>query len=369
MSSSEDHTHCPICFENYDLGDRTPRILPCFHSLCHGCINDLLKQSYPDKPSLLECPLCRKKHKTRKKGPKAFRENAYIVSFIQNASVVSKCSKITVEPNNNYEFRRCILHESKLAFYCKGEYCEEVICAKCLRAEHTGEGHEVVDLEEEHEERIVFLKSVIQEADDAGVTVVEMRKDAERRHEKIAHDIEELREKNKVLMKNIEDLFQRNSEISKRNELSSSKTSVKLLDQNRDTLKDMLEKVNQSGCLPDKELIETIQSEIQAICEIAEEDSENQNFDRIEIKLEITKDFDSVTSHVEIAHSDQSTTVDAQGEDQAKQIPGPGISLLNMAVMLVFICVENYWLHILCLLLRIVLEMYVDYCIRGRRPW
>ena len=53
-----DLTVCSICFENF----RTPRILPCTHVFCHGCISSYIVTSCQSKeaPVGFSCPLCRK---------------------------------------------------------------------------------------------------------------------------------------------------------------------------------------------------------------------------------------------------------------------------------------------------------------------
>ena len=50
-------TVCSICFENF----RTPRILPCTHVFCHGCISSYIVTSCQTKeaPVGFSCPLCR----------------------------------------------------------------------------------------------------------------------------------------------------------------------------------------------------------------------------------------------------------------------------------------------------------------------
>ena len=53
-----DLTVCSICFENF----RTPRILPCAHVFCHGCISSYIVTSCQSKEAHVgfSCPLCRK---------------------------------------------------------------------------------------------------------------------------------------------------------------------------------------------------------------------------------------------------------------------------------------------------------------------
>ena len=50
--------HCSKCSLKYNGDTRTPRTLPCNHTLCQRCIQDILDQS----EGQLKCPLCGKQH-------------------------------------------------------------------------------------------------------------------------------------------------------------------------------------------------------------------------------------------------------------------------------------------------------------------
>ena len=50
--------HCSKCSLKYNGETRTPRQLPCNHTLCKRCIQDILDQS----EGYLKCPLCGKQH-------------------------------------------------------------------------------------------------------------------------------------------------------------------------------------------------------------------------------------------------------------------------------------------------------------------
>ncbi len=53
-------THCSVCFNEYDLSDHVPRILPCHHSLCDACIKRMVART----PGHLQCPECRHKYRS-----------------------------------------------------------------------------------------------------------------------------------------------------------------------------------------------------------------------------------------------------------------------------------------------------------------
>ncbi|ESO89833.1 hypothetical protein LOTGIDRAFT_145824, partial [Lottia gigantea] len=49
-ASASNASECSICFENF----KTPKILPCGHTFCIGCIQRLIC----DKTETFPCPIC-----------------------------------------------------------------------------------------------------------------------------------------------------------------------------------------------------------------------------------------------------------------------------------------------------------------------
>ena len=50
-------TNCSVCFEPYEeKGNHVPLILPCLHTFCEKCIEELVNQKK------LECPECKVLH-------------------------------------------------------------------------------------------------------------------------------------------------------------------------------------------------------------------------------------------------------------------------------------------------------------------
>ena len=75
-------TNCSVCFEPYkQWGDHVPRILPCFHTLCEMCIQDLLDRNQFD------CPECKTTHPAEK-GAKSFKLNKYVLSHLKTLAHV-----------------------------------------------------------------------------------------------------------------------------------------------------------------------------------------------------------------------------------------------------------------------------------------
>ena len=52
QSKISKHLECPVCMDIF----RDPRLLPCAHTICKGCLESLMRDSS------IECPVCRAKH-------------------------------------------------------------------------------------------------------------------------------------------------------------------------------------------------------------------------------------------------------------------------------------------------------------------
>ena len=48
----EEHLSCSVCLEPF----KDPKVLPCLHSYCHGCIVKLTKSA---ETNTINCPECR----------------------------------------------------------------------------------------------------------------------------------------------------------------------------------------------------------------------------------------------------------------------------------------------------------------------
>ncbi len=71
---------CSVCFESYTQdGDRVPKLLPCSHTLCLQCLQQLPRH----QGNRITCPECRKVHQVGQAGAEAFLTNRYILDFIE----------------------------------------------------------------------------------------------------------------------------------------------------------------------------------------------------------------------------------------------------------------------------------------------
>ena len=97
-------TNCSVCFESYAAKGRVlPRILPCFHTFCDRCINDLMKK---DK---FRCPECKVSHAATS-GAKSFKINKYVLSHLETVGneSMNKTSKSLKEE----EFKNLLLESA-----------------------------------------------------------------------------------------------------------------------------------------------------------------------------------------------------------------------------------------------------------------
>ena len=115
----DDLTNCPVCFEEYSEDDNIPRILPCHCTLCHKCVEKLLKGDG------LECPQDRQKHAATS-GVKTFPQNKYVLKYLKRRPKMYDSS-----------FDRCKEHGMDMMLFCKHEECQTAICPTCMAEKHS----------------------------------------------------------------------------------------------------------------------------------------------------------------------------------------------------------------------------------------
>ena len=142
---------CSVCLEDFEKsGIHIPRLLPCTHTLCEGCIKLMIQDNK------LECPECRRKHEAKNE-EKSFPQNKYLLTQIRyKPKVPEKEPKPEVVP-------KCEEHGKELVLYCREEGCKIAVCPLCV-ANHLK--HEIMDIETgmkeeiKEEMRYGFLKEV-----------------------------------------------------------------------------------------------------------------------------------------------------------------------------------------------------------------
>ena len=206
LHNLHEEVSCSVCMSPFT----EPKILPCFHTFCLHCLNDLQRTS--GKHGEITCPECRRNYQVPGSGypkdlPANFRMNSLLdVMAIQKCSVAGvkcgNCEKASAQ--SFYCFKCCAFwcddciaahniirankdhkvlaikdfqdqdienvlrrpafcpkehHENKkLKFFCKD--CEVAICNTCVVTLH--EGHVKVPLQDAANERKLRLESLLE---------------------------------------------------------------------------------------------------------------------------------------------------------------------------------------------------------------
>ncbi|KAK3579274.1 hypothetical protein CHS0354_033352 [Potamilus streckersoni] len=138
-----DRLKCPLCLMVFKM----PRILPCFHSFCQGCLQSHISKNIKNNENAksFQCPIC-KKATRNSSGRKtsdlalAFPLNT-VASFL--LSVKNEKADFTCDP--------CRLGDKAITGegYCLT--CDETLCKQCImyhRANKTMHTHEILNIDE-----------------------------------------------------------------------------------------------------------------------------------------------------------------------------------------------------------------------------
>ncbi len=178
-------TTCALCMETY----KDPRALPCLHSFCYTCLENLLpaqkkvhneeqqkkqgkkmkevetdlqqkivmaterkneegKHEESEKCVVLICPLCQEEHEVGSKGLSGFRKNFNIQTLIdkmeKDKNVTKKGGEKPRDSSSAIEpVEYCEKHKNEVArYYCQDKNCGKTICDNCWSNEH--ENHHVI---------------------------------------------------------------------------------------------------------------------------------------------------------------------------------------------------------------------------------
>jgi protein-L-isoaspartate(D-aspartate) O-methyltransferase len=115
MEDSHTFISCKICLFPYDDHERCPKIIPCGHTICNDCFQNIQKK---DK---IQCPMCKKEFTNIKEIPVNFE----ILNLLNTRRIDHICPK---HKNEN------------LNFFCTND--KMLICQHCLLNEHIG--HQIV---------------------------------------------------------------------------------------------------------------------------------------------------------------------------------------------------------------------------------
>ncbi|KAK7481535.1 hypothetical protein BaRGS_00027184 [Batillaria attramentaria] len=100
---------CPLCRDTF----KTPKILPCFHTFCEGCLSNLVDRNRTDT---FLCPSCRREIQVPPGGVPAFQNNFYIPStYVEKAE--KKSSPCPKHPDRQAELY-CVEHDVLVCVNC-----------------------------------------------------------------------------------------------------------------------------------------------------------------------------------------------------------------------------------------------------------
>ena len=126
MCRLEEQLRCPVCLDHY----KDPRGLPCLHSFCKKCLEELPVQIDEEETRKLSCPTCRSTIPVPVNGmgdlPTAFHINTLLDLYevLQQEST----------EHDSGDVPECNLHGKSREFFC--QTCDELVCSVCAVRGH-----------------------------------------------------------------------------------------------------------------------------------------------------------------------------------------------------------------------------------------
>ena len=129
VSGILDHLTCGICMEQYDRKKRVPKILPCEHTFCLDCLNNIRVSR-----TRMECPMCRCQHSVSPDG------------FVTSRTVLDIVDELQQNGSPSTGKLKCREHKGiESVLVCMD--CITGLCPKCLKqSTHTHQGHTLEEL-------------------------------------------------------------------------------------------------------------------------------------------------------------------------------------------------------------------------------
>ena len=133
---TEEFLTCSICFGIY----KDPKTLPCLHSFCKECIDNLTNKGHTNAQP---CPICREKFQLSKNGAKDLKSNfclKNLIEFVTSTKEVKKpCSFCSLKGETVDATSRCLT-------------CNDLLCNQCSEHRHRSTTltlyHQIVSLAE-----------------------------------------------------------------------------------------------------------------------------------------------------------------------------------------------------------------------------
>ena len=119
-----DVTECPICTET--MVD--PRVLPCIHTFCFKCLDQLWKDKQPGVK--VPCPMCRTEVVNPVEGVSSLQKNFFVEKLV-GAQKLSKRENVAVMCDICLANEDNVTSESVSEKFCIE--CQQHICKRCLK--------------------------------------------------------------------------------------------------------------------------------------------------------------------------------------------------------------------------------------------
>ena len=143
QSQMLDALSCIICFQPYDMESRLPKVLPCLHTVCLTCANELCRGQGVYAPTF-PCPTCRQPVPIPSQGASGLCTNRDMRNMVEIMQKTTTCSIAEQD---------CSKHPSKsISHVCLT--CEVGLCSSCIQCiivssvmtEHSN--HEFLEIED-----------------------------------------------------------------------------------------------------------------------------------------------------------------------------------------------------------------------------
>ena len=148
------HLECPVCTETYSPQEHVPKMLPCGHTFCNICLENVASDRQ------IECPKCKANHKVPRQGVQGISTNHdilgilfYFIEYVLSALIpITQCilgfALDNVHNNNSkhiifgsyilgmvdYSCEECLRYGQT----SRCTHCKKMVCSSC-RESHKGD--------------------------------------------------------------------------------------------------------------------------------------------------------------------------------------------------------------------------------------